>query len=212
MDDVAAPPNAPQFRRPERGPVYRGVLITSTLLFAGLILWALSLIKPYRVSSGSMAPTAIVGQRIIADHLKDASWTPKVDDIIVFKAPGGAENDLDHECGTRRKPGTACLVPLKGRTHVSYVKRVVGTPGDRIEVKDGHVIRNGTAVDEPFATDCDDEICNLKPFTVPAGKFFVMGDNRGDSSDSRFWGPVPRAQIIGRVFGSYWPPSRFGKF
>lgn len=212
MEDVAAPPIAPQFRRPEHGPVYRGTLIGSTLVFALLVLWGLSLIKPYRVSSGSMSPTAVVGQRIIADHLQDASWTPEVDDIIVFKAPGGAENDLDHECGTQRKPGTACLVPLRGRSHVSYVKRVVGAPGDRIEVRDGHVIRNGTAVPEPFATDCDDEICNLAPFTVPDDKFFVMGDNRGDSSDSRFWGPVPRAQIIGRVFGSYWPPSRFGKF
>lgn len=212
MDDVADPPIAPQFRAPERGPVYRVVLVGSTLLFAALVLWALTLVKPYRVASGSMSPTAVVGQRIIADHLQDASWTPKVDDIIVFKAPGGAENDIDHECGTQRRPGTACLVPLRGRTHVSYVKRVVGAPGDRIEIRDGHVVRNGRAVDEPFATDCDDEICNLKPFTVPAGQFFVMGDNRGDSSDSRFWGPVPRAQIIGRVFGSYWPPSRFGKF
>ena len=214
MESAAQAPIAPRFNRPSRrpwGPVRRFVLIASTLVFAFVALWALTLTKPYRVSSGSMAPTAIVGQRIIADHLDDPSWSPKVGEIIVFKAPGGAESGARHECGAERSPGTACLVPLRGLTHISFVKRVVGAPGDRIAIHEGHVIRNGRPEREPFATDCDQEICNLAEFTVPAGSFFVMGDNRGDSSDSRFWGPVPRAQIIGRVFGTYWPPSRIGK-
>ncbi len=210
MASHAAAPIAPRFRRPERRPVDRFALIGSSLLFALVVLWALSLVKPYRVSSGSMAPTAIVGQRIVADHLSDEKWSPKVDEIVVFKAPGGAETGAAHECGSRRRPGTACLVPLRGRTHISFVKRVVGVPGDRIAITGGHVVRNGQPVTEPFATDCEQEICNLAEFTVPRGSYFVMGDNRGDSSDSRFWGPVPRAQIIGRVFGSYWPPSRIG--
>lgn len=215
MESAAQAPIAPRFSpppRPPRRPVRRALPVASTLLFALAVLWALSLVKPYQVSSGSMAPTAIVGQRIVADHLRDDSWNPKVGEIIVFKAPGGAENGASHECGSERSPGTACLVPLRGRTHTSFVKRVVGAPGDRIEINDGHVIRNGQAADEPFVGFCEEEICNLAPFTVPAESFFVMGDNRGDSSDSRFWGPVPRAQIIGRVFGSYWPPSRIGKF
>ncbi len=213
MESAAQAPNAlPSGARKRRRSLPRGTLVVSTLVFAFVVLWALSLVKPYQVSSGSMSPTAVVGQRIVADHLRDPSWNPKVGEIIVFKAPGGAESGAAHECGSDRAPGTACLVPLRGRTHTSFVKRVVGAPGDHIAVRDGHVIRNGKPVSEPFARPCDDEICNLAEFTVPGGSFFVMGDNRGDSSDSRFWGPVPRAQIIGRVFGSYWPPSRVGKF
>ncbi|MBJ7472892.1 MAG: signal peptidase I [Solirubrobacteraceae bacterium] len=210
MDPAPQAPSPPQFRRPTRRPVHRMVLVTSTLVFALVVLWALSLVKPYRVSSGSMAPTAISGQRIIADHLGDDGWNPKPDEIIVFKAPAGARVDADRECGSLREPGTACLVPLRGETPISFVKRVVGVPGDRIEVKGGHVVRNGRLLSEPFAEDCDGEICNLAEFTVPPDAYFVMGDNRDDSSDSRYWGPVPREQIIGRVFGSYWPPSRFG--
>ncbi len=204
-------PEAPTFQRPARSPVRRH----APTVLLGLILIALlatvAWYKPYRVSSGSMAPTAMVGQRVLADHLSDQKWTPKVGQVVVFKAPGGAEPYVDEACAVPRRPGTACVRPLPGKTQVSFVKRVVGIPGDRLRVEHGHVVRNGKYLHEDYARSCDDEICNLAEFTVPPGAFFVMGDNRGDSSDSRFWGPVPREQIIGRVFGSYWPLTRLGK-
>lgn len=204
-------PEVPRFRRPVRSRIGRHaptvVLVTILVLLLAVVAWY----KPYRVSSGSMAPTAMVGQRVIADHLRDRKWTPEVGQVIVFKAPGGAEPYVDETCARPRPRGRACVEALPGQTAVSFVKRVVGAPGDRLRVEHGHVIRNGRAVEERYARSCEDEICNLDEFTVPEGAFFVMGDNRGDSSDSRFWGPVPRDQIIGRVFGSYWPLSRFGK-
>ena len=86
----------------------------------------------------------------------------------------------------------------------------VGGPGDKLQVREGHVIRNGKEVDEPYAQTCGGEICNIAEFTVPAGHYFMMGDNRGDSMDSRYWGPLPRDYVIGRAFATYWPPKRIG--
>jgi signal peptidase I len=72
------------------------------------------------------------------------------------------------------------------------------------------VIRNGTAVSEPFASQCQDAACNMGQITVPKDHWFLMGDNRGNSDDSRFWGPVPTSWIIGKAIVTYWPPDRVG--
>ena len=83
-------------------------------------------------------------------------------------------------------------------------------PGDTIAVVGGHVIRNGKRTSEPFASGCSRAECNLNPITVPKDTYFMMGDNRGNSDDSRFWGPVPRKWIIGKAVVSYWPPKAAG--
>ena len=78
-------------------------------------------------------------------------------------------------------------------------------------MRDGHVVRNGVQQREPFVNPCGaGPDCNLGTITVPAGHYFMMGDNRGASDDSRYWGPVPRAWIIGDAFVSYWPPNHVG--
>ncbi|MFT4034789.1 MAG: signal peptidase I [Patulibacter sp.] len=171
----------------------------------------LTTLKPYRIISGSMTPTAVVGQRVFADHVGGKGWTPTPGDVIVFKAPGGARDDAPTECAQARQPHTACLAALAGRTDLSFVKRVVGGPGDRLVIEHGHVIRNGVQIAEPYARSCDDEICNIAEFTVPAGQYFVLGDNRGDSSDSRYWGPITQDEIVGRIVATYWPLSRIGR-
>ena len=183
-----------------------GVVI-GALLLALLIQWVL--VKPYRIPSPSMVPTLAVGQRVLVDRLSNNFADPKVGQIIVFRPPAGADDD-ERSCGTERAPGTACVSPLPGQSVATYIKRVVGGPGDRLEIRDGHVIRNGKPASEPYAEDCSDEVCNLEPFKVPAGHYFMMGDNRGDSSDSRYWGPVPRDNVIGRAFATYWPLKRIG--
>ena len=81
------------------------------------------------------------------------------------------------------------------------VKRVVAVPGDRISIKDGHVIRNGVRERDPYIADCGGEsLCNFrKPVLIPRGEYFMLGDNRGASDDSRFWGPVRKSWIVGRM-------------
>lgn len=201
-----------QAPKPKRGKVWQAVTLVPFVAFTIFAVAVLTSLKPYRIISGSMAPTADVGQRVFADHVGGSGFTPKTGDIIVFKAPGGARDDANAECAQARQPHTACLEALGGRTDMSFVKRVVGLPGDRLRIVHGHVIRNGLAIDEPYARTCDDEACNIAEFKVPAGHFFVLGDNRGDSSDSRYWGPITHDEIVGRIVATYWPLSRVGTF
>jgi signal peptidase I len=89
---------------------------------------------------------------------------------------------------------------------------VVGLPGDHLKVIEGSVYINGKRLDEPFARlDAECPTCNLpRPITIPKGEYYMMGDNRGESADSREWGPVPKKWIIGKAFMTYWPPNRIG--
>ena len=89
---------------------------------------------------------------------------------------------------------------------------MVGLPGDHLKITDGHVIRNGKLEPDSFTIPCDNApACTFpKTIVVPKGDYYMMGDNRPDSDDSRFWGPVPRSWLIGKVFFTYWPPDRLG--
>ena len=202
-------PEAKDERSAARGLIDTiGVVIGAVVL--AIVVQAF-LVKPYKIPTPSMVPTLEVGERVLVNRLADRFSDPKVGQIIVFEPPVGAFADLTQEpCGAPRSAGTACLKPLPGRGEETYIKRVAGGPGDELEVREGHLIRNGKPVDEPYAQECGGEICNLKPFKVPAGHYFMMGDNRGDSNDSRYWGPVPRDYLIGRAFATYWPPKRIG--
>ena len=150
----------------------------------------------YRVPSASMAPTYRLGAQIL---VAPYHRRPAVGDVVVFYPPAGA---VSVRCGRPQRPRAACDRPTPGRANVKYVKRIVAGPGDRVSVRRGRVVRNGTAVAEPYARPCSRADCNLStPVTVPPGHWFVLGDNRGASDDSRFWGPVPTKWLIGRVAG-----------
>ena len=194
------------------------VLIVATALFFALAIQAYA-VKPYVIPSESMLPTLEVGQRVLVDRFSHRlGGDPKINDITVFMPPSGAERS--NQCGIAGEgPSYAsgslsrrsCARPTPGAGTKAYIKRVVGMPGDRIAVQDGHVIRNGKHVPEPFAATCGGgPECDLEAIVVPPGHYFLMGDNRGNSDDSRYWGPVPRKQIIGRAVATYWPPGRIG--
>jgi signal peptidase I len=191
------------------------VAIVGAAVFFALTIQAFA-VKPYRIPSGSMLPTLQPGQRILVDRFSHLLGSdPAVGDVTVFTPPRGAETS---SCGVLgqgpfydgRASHASCSRPTADRAHTTFVKRVVGVPGDTIAVRNGHVIRNGRPATEPFASSCGGAECNLDAITVPSGSYFLMGDNRGNSDDSRYWGPVPRSWIIGQAFVSYWPLGRVG--
>ena len=170
------------------------------------------LVKPYRIPSGSMLPTLKIGQRVLVNRLGNRFNDPKIGEIVVFHPPAGAEGTGD-TCGdTNRSPGKACDKPTPQKASENFIKRVVGLPGDRLSIHNGHVIRNGKQEKDSYIAPCaGGSACNLpQTITVPPGHYFMMGDNRGESDDSRFWGPVPRGWIIGGAFATYWPPKQIG--
>ncbi len=170
-------------------------------------------IKPYRIPSASMVPTLAVKQRILAFRL---SGNPGLGDIVVFHPPAGADNeDIQGQCGSAdqgESHSQACDTPTPQKSSATYVKRVVGLPGDHLTIENGHVYRNGSREKAPYAQPCTDpSFCNFPTtIVVPPGDYFMMGDNRGISDDSRFWGPVPASWIIGQAIFTYWPPDRIG--
>jgi signal peptidase I len=169
------------------------------------------LVKPYRIPSPSMVPTLVEGQRILVNRIGNRFSDPEIGDVVVFHPPAGAE--AGPSCGGGEPPdGQPCATPTEERADVNFVKRVVAGPGDRIAIEDGHVILNGRRQQEDFTRPCDaGSDCDFpREITVPADHYFMMGDNRGASDDSRFWGPVPRDWIIGGAFATYWPPKRIG--
>jgi signal peptidase I len=209
------PQPQPEGKRPLRSFLEMVVLVAAAIFFA-ITIQAFA-VKPYKIPSESMEPTLQVGQRILVDRFSHLLGSdPSIGDVTVFTPPAGAENST---CGVRgegpnyegRASHHACTRPTpQHSTDTTFVKRVVGVPGDTIAVRNGHVIRNGKPAKEPFARSCGDAECNLDAITVPRDSYFLMGDNRGNSDDSRFWGPVPRKWIIGRAFASYWPIGRVG--
>ncbi len=156
-----------------------------------------------------MEPTLDVGQRVLVNRIGNRFSEPEVGEVTVFHPPSGAD---ENRCGSPVGRGEACARPTSERSEQNFIKRVVAGPGDRLAIRNGRVILNGERQEEDFIRPCGGgEDCNFpRQIRVPADHYFMMGDNRGASDDSRFWGPVPRDWIIGKAFLTYWPPSRWG--
>ena len=152
----------------------------------------------YRAPSASMEPTIQVGDRFAVLKLGE----PEVGDVVVLHPPAGAEGGPEEMCGGGAPPaGAMCAKPRGEQADVTFVKRVVAQGGDEISMRGGRVVRNGKPEGTDGPQDCEGEACDFpQAIKVPAGHLFVLGDNRGASDDSRFWGPVPEDWVIGR----YW--------
>ena len=194
------------------GSLLELVIIVAVALGLALGIQAF-LVKPYRIPSESMEPTLDVGQRVLVNRIGNRFSTPDVGEVVVFHPPKGSDTDT---CGaSKRRQAQACDRPTSQRSNVNFIKRVVAGPGDTIYIKGGHVYRNGKREKDGYISNTcegqDGRGCNFTtPITIPPNHWFMMGDNRGESDDSRFWGPVPRKWIIGGAFATYWPPKRIG--
>jgi len=184
--------------------------VTIVIVALGLALGIQAfLVKPFRIPSESMVPTLTVGQRVLVDRVSTHFGEPARGDVMVFKPPKGADESV---CGVSHPEDSPCPKHTAERSETNFIKRVVGLPGDRLSVRRGRVYINGKQRKEPFIRpDAGCSICNqARPITIPKGEYYMMGDNRGESADSREWGPVPEKWFIGKAFFTYWPPGRIG--
>ena len=172
------------------------------------------LVKPYQIPSPSMEPTLVPGERVLVNRLSyTLGGEPSVGDVVVFHPPIGADGNSPEECGVEPRPDQACPEGTPDQSDQNFIKRIVAGPGDTLYIEDGHPVVNGEKkTDEPYINPCHGgQDCNLQePIEIPPDHYFMMGDNRGESDDSRFWGPVPEDWIIGKAFFTYWPPKEIG--
>ena len=198
---------AAEKKRPHHHSLVELLVIVVVALGLALLIQAF-LVKPYRIPSESMEPTLDVGQRVLVSRFNYKFSDPDRGDIVVFHPPAGAASN---SCGVQHPEDQACASPTRARDDVNFIKRIVATPGDSLSIRDGHAVVNGVRQKEDFIRPCAPGTCDFpRQIKIPKGYFFMMGDNRGASDDSRFWGPVPKKWIIGQAFATYWPPKRVG--
>lgn len=184
-----------EFRDPNEGPEsvsFMRILLEWGAVIAGALLAALllqaTLLKAFYIPSASMVPTLQVNDRVMVNKVAYSFGDPQIGDIVVFHRP---DNAPDSE-------------------FAEFIKRVIAVPGDLIESRNGAVFINGEPLDEgylPFGTFTS----NLPPRLIPEGMLFVMGDNRGNSTDSRIFGPIDQDLVIGKAVVRVWPPSRISR-
>lgn len=161
---------------------------TLILAFAIFSIAYFFLIRPFQVSGESMYPTFKNKEFILTSLIGLRITPPRRGDVIVFQSPNNHERD--------------------------FIKRIIGLPGEQVSVKNGKMFINGQVLDEHSYLDPSVQthqgafLAEGKVLSVPPGSYFVMGDNRTASSDSREWGYLTRKEVIGRVFLVYWPITK----
>ncbi len=164
------------------------------VVFALMIFFVcyLLLFQPNQVKGLSMDPTFHDGEYILTDKISFRLGAPHRGDVVVFRSPKNADID--------------------------FIKRIVGLPGEKIKIYGGKVYINNQLLDESSYLDStvytgpESYLSENQELIIPSGRYFVFGDNRMHSSDSRDFGPVLPSEFIGKVFFRYWPIDRFGKF
>ena len=202
-DDFHHPLDRVTGRLPRRMRIAVDWVVTIVGAIAIVLAIKAWVVNPYRIPSSSMEPTlhcarpapgceACFSDRVLAYRFIYHFHDPHRGDVIVFKTPPAAKA----KCGA-------------GGT---FVKRIIGLPGERVGIRlkrgAAYVYIDGKRLDEPYIQNDRRDIGPEETFHVPRGDYFVMGDNRSQSCDSRVWGSVPRGNIIGKVFMTYWPPLR----
>ncbi|MEY2397762.1 MAG: signal peptidase [Actinomycetota bacterium] len=181
--DEDAPVAAEKARRSRRQLIEWTVVIVAALATAMVL--RLAVVQAFSIPSISMEKTLLVGDRVLVNKLNRKVHRG---DVIVFKRPPGEE--------------AAAIKDL--------IKRVIALPGETVSAKDGKLYINDKELPEPYLAPGTQTLNLDHPVTIPAGYVWVMGDNRPNSHDSRFFGPIKQSSIIGHAFVRVWPPNRLG--
>lgn len=172
------------------GAFFLDILEVIFLALALFLFIYLLIMQPHKIKGASMMPNFPDSEFLLTDKVSYRFGEPKRGDVVVFKAPINESEE--------------------------FIKRIIGLPGERVMVKSGRVYINDKVLDESAYLDASvytsaaDFLAEGQAYTVPAGKYFVLGDNRPHSSDSRYWGPITKKEITGRAWLIYWPISRVG--
>jgi len=193
---------SPEEGSPKQSRWLRETLIVVVVALAAALLLRTFVVQTFYIPSGSMEPTLKIGDRILVNKLSYHLHGVDRGNIVVFRRPA------DENCG--------------GPPVADLVKRVIGLPGETISLSGGHVDIDGKQLDETwlptsvqgttFPGPSGTAYSLVKPYVIPANHYFVMGDNRADSCDSRYWGPIARSLIVGKVDVRVWSITSFHFF
>ena len=188
------------------------VLIAIAFILA--LLLKTFLIQAFYIPSASMEPTLLVGDRVLVNKVLFELREPRRGEVVVFTKDDGQPAAPQGNVVERFLRSLSSGLGVSPSGEKDYIKRIIGLPGDVIEMRNGVVIVNGTKLPEALTGEggylAERDPNNFGPTTVPKGQYFMMGDNRQNSSDSRFpqLGTIPREDIIGRAFVTIWQLSR----
>ena len=171
------------------GSFFFDLVETVVMAMAIFVIIYLFLFQPHQVKGNSMYPNFHDGEYILTDKISYRLRQPKRGEVIIFHAPHNEEYD--------------------------YIKRIIGLPGDKVKIEQDRIFVNNQILNEKYLPANYDvhpgSFLKLgQTITVPEGYYFVLGDNRNHSSDSREWGFVPKGNIVGKAWFCYWPTSLFG--
>ena len=164
--------------------------------------------RPFIVQGASMEPNFHHGNRLIVDRISYKLNSPERGDVVVFRnCPVGRSSDFDV------KIFWGFVINTRGTNDINCIKRIIGIPGDHIVLRAGEVFVNGKTIQEQyFSSDVYTPVVNRTDFFLAENQFFVMGDNRAMSIDSRNWGPLAKSNIIGLVRFRFWPLGKIELF
>ena len=171
-------------------PWWREAIETIVWAFVLAMIIRTFIVQAFWIPSGSMIPTLEINDRVLVAKFWNLFFPPSRGSLYVFRYPVDPDRD--------------------------FVKRIIAIPGDTVDIKNGVVYINGAPTKEPYVKNHDrynlrpSSVFPKVPFTVPEGNYFMLGDNRGNSQDSRFWGFADISDMRGPVFFRYWPLNRIG--
>lgn len=200
---TGAPVDAPEEERSTAFLIVRelAVLVVTALVIAVVVKSFVA--QAFYIPSGSMLPQLQIDDRVVVSKISYKLHDPRRGDIVVFDAPGGEPKD-DSPLPARVVRSVVQSIGLAAPSTDEYIKRVVALPSERVEGHDGKVFVDGKELVEPYLP-AGTRTADFTAVVVPPDTLWVMGDNRGNSADSRIFGPIPQSTVVGRAFARVWP-------